>query len=170
MVHKASASHIMCHNSPSAALGVVVCLHILSCWCEHHPSTLEWLETPAGVATGLGAVFNTAKCEAGCTAAVFGLGTVGLACIDALKIAGASRIIAVDINPSKFEDAKEWGATDCVNPKDYDEPVQQVRVWMCGWGRRCGFGLTMSLCRWRCGCVWGLRLHVLECACNARML
>jgi S-(hydroxymethyl)glutathione dehydrogenase/alcohol dehydrogenase len=48
--------------------------------------------------------------------------------------AGASRIIAVDINTSKFDSAKEWGATECVNPRDYDKPIQQVIVDMTEWG------------------------------------
>lgn len=64
-----------------------------------------------GVTTGIGAVLNTAKCEKGCTAAVFGIGTVGLAVIDALKAVGASRIIAVDIDNGKKGMATEWGAT-----------------------------------------------------------
>ena len=44
--------------------------------------------------------------------------------------AGASRIIGVDLNPNKFQVAKEFGCTDCVNPKDYDKPIQQVLVEM----------------------------------------
>lgn len=48
--------------------------------------------------------------------------------------AGASRIFAIDINPSKFEAATKWGATDCINPKDYDKPIQQVIVEMTEWG------------------------------------
>eukprot|EP00877_Chromochloris_zofingiensis_P002931 jgi/Chrzof1/12639/Cz07g01320.t1 len=87
-----------------------------------------------GVATGWGAVFNTAKVKPDTTVAVFGLGAVGLAVIEAAKRAGASRIIAVDTNPTKFAAAKDWGATDCVNPKDYDKPVQQVIVEMTEWG------------------------------------
>jgi S-(hydroxymethyl)glutathione dehydrogenase/alcohol dehydrogenase len=71
-----------------------------------------------GVATGLGAVRNTAKVEAGATAAVFGLGTVGLAVIDGLKLAGAATIIAVDTDARKFDRAKAWGATDTLNPAD----------------------------------------------------
>lgn len=66
--------------------------------------------------------------ESGATAAVFGMGTVGLAVIDGLKIAGASRIIAVDTNPEKSKIAAEWGATDFVNPKDHKEPIQDVIV------------------------------------------
>merc|ERR1712087_717775 len=66
-----------------------------------------------GITTGMGAVYKTAKVEEGATVAVFGLGGVGLAVIQAAKrIAGASRIIAVDINPKKFELAQKMGATD----------------------------------------------------------
>jgi S-(hydroxymethyl)glutathione dehydrogenase/alcohol dehydrogenase len=84
-----------------------------------------------GVATGLGAVLNTAKAEQGCTAAVFGLGTVGLACVDALKVVGARKIIGVDTDAGKFQRAKEWGCTDCVNPKDHgDKPISEVIVEM----------------------------------------
>lgn len=62
--------------------------------------------------------------EKGATAAVFGLGTIGLACVDALKTVGASRIIAIDTDPGKHARAKEWGATDVLNPKDFDKPIQ----------------------------------------------
>ena len=58
------------------------------------------------------------QAEKGCTAAVFGLGTVGLACVDGLRDIGAKKIIGVDMDPGKFERAKEWGCTDCINPKD----------------------------------------------------
>jgi len=81
-----------------------------------------------GITTGIGAVLNTAKVEPGSTVAVFGMGGVGLSVIQGAVLAGASRIIAVDINPDKFEMAKLLGATDCVNPKDYDQPIQQVIV------------------------------------------
>ena len=81
-----------------------------------------------GVTTGIGAVLNTAKVEAGATVAIFGLGGIGLAAIIGAVMAKASRIIAIDINPDKFEIARQLGATDCVNPKDYDKPIQQVIV------------------------------------------
>jgi S-(hydroxymethyl)glutathione dehydrogenase / alcohol dehydrogenase len=71
-----------------------------------------------GVTTGIGAVLNTAKVEAGSTVAVFGLGGIGLSCIQGAVMANAGRIIAIDINPDKFEFAKQLGATDFVNPKD----------------------------------------------------
>ncbi|KAI8474378.1 MAG: formaldehyde dehydrogenase [Monoraphidium minutum] len=87
-----------------------------------------------GVSTGWGAVFNTAKVQPGTSVAVFGLGAVGLAVIEAAKRAGAGRIIAVDINASKFDAAKEWGATECINPKDHDKPIQQVINELTEWG------------------------------------
>jgi S-(hydroxymethyl)glutathione dehydrogenase/alcohol dehydrogenase len=62
--------------------------------------------------------------EKGSTAAVFGLGTIGLAVVDALREAGARRIIGVDTDEGKFPRAKEWGATDLINPKKYDKPIQ----------------------------------------------
>ena len=83
-----------------------------------------------GVTTGIGAVLNTAKVEEGATVAIFGLGGIGLAAIIGAKMAKASRIIAVDINPSKFAIARELGATDCVNPQEYDKPIQEVIVEM----------------------------------------
>ena len=87
-----------------------------------------------GVSTGWGAVWNSAKVEPGSSVAVFGLGAVGLAVVQAAQIAGATRIIAIDLNPSKFGIAKEMGATDCVNPSEHDKPIQQVIVGMTQWG------------------------------------
>jgi S-(hydroxymethyl)glutathione dehydrogenase/alcohol dehydrogenase len=87
-----------------------------------------------GVTTGLGAVKNTAKVQEGDTVAVFGLGGIGLAVVQGAQKAKASRIIAVDTNPEKYTLAKEFGATDFVNPKDHDRPVQEVIVEMTGWG------------------------------------
>ena len=83
-----------------------------------------------GITTGIGAVRNTSKVEAGSTVAVFGLGGVGLSCIQGAKLVGAREIYAVDINNAKFEMAKSLGATHCVNPKDYSKPIQNVLVEM----------------------------------------
>ncbi|XP_046326229.1 alcohol dehydrogenase class-3 chain L-like [Haliotis rufescens] len=83
-----------------------------------------------GISTGYGAALNSANVEAGSTCAVWGLGAVGLAVIMGCKKAGASRIIGIDINPDKFEIAKQFGATESVNPKDHDRPIQQVLVEM----------------------------------------
>mgnify|MGYP000258110865 CR=1 FL=1 len=83
-----------------------------------------------GVTTGIGAVHNTAKVKAGDTVAVFGLGGIGLAVIQGAKQAKAGRIIAVDTNAGKFDLARVMGATDCINPKDFDKPIQDVIVAM----------------------------------------
>ncbi|MWJ29271.1 S-(hydroxymethyl)glutathione dehydrogenase/class III alcohol dehydrogenase [Halomonas sediminis] len=81
-----------------------------------------------GVTTGIGAVLNTAKVEPGATVAVFGLGAIGLAVIQGAQMAKAARIIAIDINADKFELARQFGATDFVNPKDHAAPIQEVIV------------------------------------------
>ncbi|WP_104401937.1 S-(hydroxymethyl)glutathione dehydrogenase/class III alcohol dehydrogenase [Vibrio penaeicida] len=83
-----------------------------------------------GVTTGMGAVLNTAKVQKGDTVAIFGLGGIGLSAIIGATMAGASRIIGVDINESKFDLAKQLGATDCINPQHYDKPIQEVIVEM----------------------------------------
>ncbi|ARS51701.1 S-(hydroxymethyl)glutathione dehydrogenase/class III alcohol dehydrogenase [Kushneria konosiri] len=83
-----------------------------------------------GVTTGIGAVHNTAKVKEGDTVAIFGLGGIGLAAIQGAVQAKASRIIAIDTNPNKFELAESMGATDFVNPKDHDRPIQEVIVEM----------------------------------------
>jgi len=87
-----------------------------------------------GITTGIGAVINTAKVEAGSTVAVFGLGGVGLSVIQGATMAKASRILAIDINPDKFELAKNMGATDVINPKDSSDPIQEVIVEMTNGG------------------------------------
>ncbi|KEP63541.1 UNVERIFIED_CONTAM: Zn-containing alcohol dehydrogenase [Hammondia hammondi] len=80
-----------------------------------------------GVATGLGAVWNTANVEAGSTVAILGLGCVGLACVQAARRRGAKEILAVDKNKSKFELARTMGATKCIDPAEYeDRPIQEV--------------------------------------------
>ncbi|WP_187970872.1 S-(hydroxymethyl)glutathione dehydrogenase/class III alcohol dehydrogenase [Aquibium microcysteis] len=76
-----------------------------------------------GVTTGIGAVINTAKVEIGATAAVFGLGGIGLNVIQGLKLAGADMIIGVDINNDKKEWGERFGMTHFVNPKEIDGDV-----------------------------------------------
>lgn len=72
--------------------------------------------------------------EPGSVCAVFGLGAVGLAAVMGCKNAGASRIIAVDINDQKFEKAKVFGATEFVNPKSHKQPVNEVLAEMTNGG------------------------------------
>jgi len=87
-----------------------------------------------GVSTGLGAVLNTTKVTPGSSVAVFGLGAVGLAVIQGAKMVGATKIIAIDVNPKKFDAARALGATDCVNPMDSKEAIQKRIVNMTQWG------------------------------------
>ncbi len=81
-----------------------------------------------GITTGIGAVLNTAKVEAGASVAVFGLGGIGLSVVQGAVMAGAARILAVDLNEDKFEMARMLGATDFINPSRYDSPIQDVIV------------------------------------------
>ncbi|XP_032860989.2 alcohol dehydrogenase 1 [Tyto alba] len=87
-----------------------------------------------GFSTGYGAPINTAKVKPGSTCAVFGLGGIGLSVVMGCKAAGASRIIAIDINKDKFAKAKELGATDCISPRDFKKPIQEVVTEMTGHG------------------------------------
>ena len=73
-----------------------------------------------GVTTGIGAVINTAKVEPGSNVAVFGLGGIGLNVIQGARLAGADRIIGVDLNPKKRPLAEKFGMTDFVNPDEID--------------------------------------------------
>ncbi|KNC77568.1 alcohol dehydrogenase class-3 [Sphaeroforma arctica JP610] len=98
-----------------------------------------------GVSTGFGAVMRTCKVEEGSTVAVWGLGAVGLAAIQAAALNKASRIFAIDMNEGKFEHAKKLGATECLNPKDFDEPIEKVLVEKTKWGVDYTFDATGSV-------------------------
>jgi S-(hydroxymethyl)glutathione dehydrogenase/alcohol dehydrogenase len=71
-----------------------------------------------GVTTGIGAVMNTAKVEAGARCVVFGLGGIGLNVIQGLRMVGAEQIVGVDLNPRRREMAERFGMTDFVNPSE----------------------------------------------------
>ena len=79
-----------------------------------------------GVITGVGAVINTARIEAGSTVAVIGCGGVGLSAVNGAALAGASRIVAIDRLQSKLDLARIMGATDTILVGN-DDPVQQIR-------------------------------------------
>ncbi|XP_063314661.1 NADP-dependent alcohol dehydrogenase-like [Pelobates fuscus] len=79
-----------------------------------------------GFGTGYGAAINTAKVTPGSICAVFGLGGVGFSTIIGCKISGAARIIGIGYHKEKFPLAIELGATECINPKDYNKPIQEV--------------------------------------------
>ena len=71
-----------------------------------------------GVTTGIGAVMNTAKVEAGSRCVVFGLGGIGLNVIQGLRLVGAEMIVGVDLNPNRRAVAEKFGMTHFVNPSE----------------------------------------------------
>src|SRR5258705_11241991 len=79
-----------------------------------------------GVVTGAGAVLNTASVAAGDTVVIFGAGGVGIKAIRGARIAGASRIVVIDIQPRRLEAAKKFGATDVIDSTT-TKPVEAVR-------------------------------------------
>ena len=79
-----------------------------------------------GVTTGIGAVIFQAKVEVGSTVAVFGLGGIGLNVIQGCKLAGASRIIGIDINPERESLGKKFGMTDFIEPNEIDNVVDHI--------------------------------------------
>tara|TARA_R110000772_G_scaffold66195_3_gene147558 strand:+ start:715 stop:1818 length:1104 start_codon:yes stop_codon:yes gene_type:complete len=79
-----------------------------------------------GVTTGVGAVIFQAKAEYGSTAAVFGLGGIGLNVIQGLKMAGATKIIGVDLNPAREALGKKFGMTDFINPSKVENVVDHI--------------------------------------------
>ena len=81
-----------------------------------------------GITTGIGSVLNVAKVQPGASVAIFGLGGVGLSAIIGATMAKAGRIIGIDPNEDKFDLARSLGATDCINPKNYDIPLQEVII------------------------------------------
>jgi S-(hydroxymethyl)glutathione dehydrogenase/alcohol dehydrogenase len=79
-----------------------------------------------GVTTGIGAVLHTAKVEPGSTVAVFGLGGIGLSVVQGAVLAGADRIIGVDLSSAKFELARQFGATEFVNPSEVENVEEKL--------------------------------------------
>ena len=78
-----------------------------------------------GVTTGIGAVINTAKVEAGANVVVFGLGGIGLNVIQGARMVGANKIIGVDINPARKALAEKFGMTHFANPKEIEGDLVQ---------------------------------------------
>lgn len=120
-----------------------------------------------GVSTGFGAVWNTCKVEPGSTVGVFGLGAVGLAVVQAAKIAGAARIFAIDTNSKKFVIAKSLGATDCIDPSGIENFQTHLVALSGGWGLDYTFECignvqvmrtALEACHrgWGCSCVIGV--------------
>ncbi|KAK4256036.1 hypothetical protein QN277_008952 [Acacia crassicarpa] len=110
--------------------------HLFSCstWCEYMVSDANYLMKvdpsidlahacfiSCGFSTGFGAAWKTAKVQSGSSVAVFGLGAVGLGAISGAKMAGATKIIGIDINEKKREKGESFGMTDFINPKDHSD-------------------------------------------------
>ena len=79
-----------------------------------------------GVTTGVGAVINTAHVEPGANVVVFGLGGIGLNVIQGARLAGAARIVGVDVNPAKEAWGRQFGMTDFVNPMEVGDVVPHI--------------------------------------------
>jgi len=87
-----------------------------------------------GVTTGIGAVINTAKVEAGANVVVFGLGGIGLNVVQGARMIGANRIIGVDVNPARASLAHRFGMTDFVNPREVGGDLVAHLVELTGGG------------------------------------
>lgn len=87
-----------------------------------------------GVTTGIGAVINTAKVEAGANVVVFGLGGIGLNVVQGCRMVGANKIIGVDLNPNRKELATQFGMTHFVNPQEIDADLVDYLVELTGGG------------------------------------
>jgi S-(hydroxymethyl)glutathione dehydrogenase/alcohol dehydrogenase len=87
-----------------------------------------------GVTTGIGAVINTAKVEAGASVVVFGLGGIGLNVVQGARMVGASMIVGVDLNPQREALGRKFGLTHFVNPKDVKGDLVPYLVDLTGGG------------------------------------
>jgi S-(hydroxymethyl)glutathione dehydrogenase/alcohol dehydrogenase len=107
-----------------------------------------------GVTTGIGAVINTAKVEAGANVVVFGLGGIGLNVIQGARLVGASRIIGVDVNPKRKALAERFGMTHFVNPREVRDDLVQYLVALTDGGADYSFECVGNV---------GLMRQALEC-------
>src|SRR5205823_11040697 len=87
-----------------------------------------------GVTTGIGAVINTAKVEAGANCVVFGLGGIGLNVIQGLRLVGANMIVGVDLNPAREDWGRRFGMTHFVNPREIEGDLVAHLVQLTGGG------------------------------------
>ncbi len=109
-----------------------------------------------GITTGIGAVLNTAKVEPGSTVAIFGLGGIGVSVVQGAVMAGATRIIGVDLNPQKFELARQFGATDMVDASKIElDKLAEAIVELTGGGADYTFDCTGNV---------GVMTQALQCA------
>ena len=87
-----------------------------------------------GVTTGIGAVINTAKVEPGANVVVFGLGGIGLNVVQGCRLAGADKIVGVDLNPARRQLGEKFGMTHFVNPKEVEGDLVPYLVDLTGGG------------------------------------
>jgi S-(hydroxymethyl)glutathione dehydrogenase/alcohol dehydrogenase len=118
-----------------------------------------------GVTTGLGAVINTAKVEAGANVVVFGLGGIGLNVIQGARMVGAGRIVGVDVNPAKKPLAEKFGMTDFVNPEEVDGDLAPYLVELTGGGADYSFECIGNVATMRqalecCHKGWGVSVII----------
>ena len=98
-----------------------------------------------GVTTGIGAVINTAKVEAGANVVVFGLGGIGLNVVQGARMVGANMIVGVDLNPGREALARKFGLTHFVNPKDLQGDLVAHLVELTGGGADYSFECVGSV-------------------------
>src|SRR6201995_3539601 len=118
-----------------------------------------------GVTTGIGAVINTAKVEAGANVVVFGLGGIGLNVIQGARMVGANKIVGVDINPGRKALAEKFGMTHFVNPKEVGGDLVAHLVALTDGGADYSFECVGSteLMRQALGCChrgWGVSVII----------
>jgi len=107
-----------------------------------------------GVTTGIGAVINTAKVEAGANVVVFGLGGIGLNVVQGARMVGANMIVGVDLNPAREALARKFGLTHFVNPGDVKDDLVAHLVSLTGGGADYSFECVGNV---------GLMRQALEC-------
>ena len=118
-----------------------------------------------GVTTGIGAVINTAGVEPGANVVVFGLGGIGLNVIQGARIAGADKIVGVDINASKATLAEKFGMTHFVNPKEVEGDLVPYLVDLTDGGADYSFECIGNVCTMRqalecCHRGWGVSVII----------
>ncbi|GBM43189.1 Alcohol dehydrogenase class-3 chain L [Araneus ventricosus] len=126
-------SRITCKGQPIAQMSTISTFSEFTVTNEMNVAKVNQKANPntlclAGccIPTGYGAAMNTAKVPPGSTCAVWGLGGVGMCVLMGCRDSGASKIIGIDTNPNKFPLAKQFGATEFLNPKDVDDVPKKL--------------------------------------------
>jgi S-(hydroxymethyl)glutathione dehydrogenase/alcohol dehydrogenase len=116
-----------------------------------------------GVTTGIGAVINTAKVEPGANVVVFGLGGIGLNVIQGARMAGAYKIVGVDLNPNRKALAEKFGMTHFVNPKEVEGDLVAHLVAVTDGGADYSFECVGNVMRQALECChrgWGVSVII----------